>query len=151
MTSVCPSPLPDRAALKAEARQLRTALGDEGHRIPHARALELVARRHGYRDWNTLCALAPETSGPPRWAIGDRVHGDYLRHAFQGSLLAAACLGGGRTRLTIRFDTPVDVAASEHFSALRQRITCTVDANGQSHACLSDGKPQVTVWRRPAR
>ncbi|MBT0994858.1 bleomycin resistance family protein [Cellulomonas sp. DKR-3] len=41
---------------KAAARALRTALAEEGVEVGHARALELVARQLGARDWNTASA-----------------------------------------------------------------------------------------------
>ena len=53
-----PTPLPDLAALKAQAKRLRTTLASEGNFISHSEALEFIARQYGYRDWNTLHAAA---------------------------------------------------------------------------------------------
>jgi hypothetical protein len=56
-------PTPEPAAdFKAMARRLRTALADDGVAVTHSRALELVARQHGLRDWNTL--VAQHRAGP---------------------------------------------------------------------------------------
>src|SRR5690606_31658729 len=41
---------------KAQAKALRAALQAQGTAISHAQALELIARQHGARDWNTLHA-----------------------------------------------------------------------------------------------
>jgi len=51
----------DVTEAKAMARALREGLAETGLEISHSRALELVARQAGARDWNTLSArLAPE-------------------------------------------------------------------------------------------
>ena len=41
---------------KAMAATLRAALATAGARIPHSRALEIVAAQFGLKDWNTLSA-----------------------------------------------------------------------------------------------
>lgn len=43
-------------ALKAQARRLRAALSDEAITLGHRKTLDLIARVHGWRDWNTLSA-----------------------------------------------------------------------------------------------
>lgn len=43
-------------ALKAQARRLRAALSDEAVTLGHRKTLDLIARVHGWRDWNTLSA-----------------------------------------------------------------------------------------------
>ncbi len=43
-------------ALKAQARRLRAALSDEAVTLGHRKTLDLIARIHGWRDWNTLSA-----------------------------------------------------------------------------------------------
>ena len=41
---------------KVMARRLRGALAQAGHDVSHSQALELVAKAHGLKDWNTLAA-----------------------------------------------------------------------------------------------
>lgn len=41
---------------KQMAKALRTALAEHGTDITHSQALEIVARQHGAKDWNTLSA-----------------------------------------------------------------------------------------------
>ena len=41
---------------KTHARRLREALAADGIAVSHGKALELVARQNGARDWNTLSA-----------------------------------------------------------------------------------------------
>ena len=48
-------------AAKAMARRLRTALEERGFDPGHSGALELIARAHGVRDWNTFSGSAPDT------------------------------------------------------------------------------------------
>ncbi len=51
MTTTTTSPDP-----KSMAKRLRASLADRGVELTHSEALELVARQHGARDWNTLAA-----------------------------------------------------------------------------------------------
>ena len=44
--------------LKTQARRLRQAMAERGDDMSHSTALELIAKQHGLRDWNTLSALA---------------------------------------------------------------------------------------------
>ena len=73
---------------KAQAKALRAGLQSQGHAISHAQALELVARQHGARDWNTLHARLSRRNAPPDLALGDRVRGRYLGQPFTGRVLA---------------------------------------------------------------
>lgn len=137
-------PLPSRAALKAQARRLRTTLTDAGTPCSHAQALEAVAHQWGARDWNTLSARAQDT--PHRtYAPGQRVTGRYLGHRFAGEVRSARIMPNGRHALTLRFQEPIDVVASQHFSALRQQVDCVVDAGGRTHQTTSDGQPHVVI------
>lgn len=136
--------LPSRDTLKAQARRLRTTLAETGTKLPHASALETVAKQWGYRDWNTLSA-AVETAPALPWQIGQTVRGAYLGHAFTGVLKSVSQRGQDHTRLTIRFDTPVDVVSSDKFSALRRQITATVNATGRTVEKTSDGQPHLVV------
>jgi hypothetical protein len=46
--------------LKGEAKQLRAAARAQGQELTQGAALELVAHRHGFRDWNALSAHAAQ-------------------------------------------------------------------------------------------
>ncbi|MEX6505559.1 glyoxalase superfamily protein [Jiella sp. M17.18] len=143
---------PDIATLKSQAKRLRSGLGESGHDITHGAALELVARQHGFRDWNTAHALAEKTAQPMQGrdvsslTIGSAVSGRYLGHTFSGRLVALQALSGsGRYRATIQFDQPVDVVAFESFSSFRRRITAVVDAAGRTRERTSDGRPHLEL------
>lgn len=140
--------LPCIEDLKARAKRLRMALPDiDGRPVSHSRALELIARQYGYRDWNTLHAAAG--NGPKvLLSLGDRVSGHYLQQPFAGEVIAIASVGsGGHTRLTLQFDEPVDVVTFDSFSAYRSRVICTVDEHGVSPAKTSDGEAHMRVRR----
>lgn len=51
--------------LESAARKLRAELAETGVVITHGRALELVARQLGYRDWNTTVANFAAAPGSP--------------------------------------------------------------------------------------
>lgn len=139
MTSTIP-------AFKAQARRLRTGLADGGHTLSHGAALELVARQHGYRDWNTLSALAGRGPTVADLTIGAPVAGRYLGREFTGRLIGLQVLPkGGRYRATIQFDEPVDVVAFESFSAFRRRVTVIVDASGATTEKTSNGQPHLAL------
>lgn len=143
--------LPSRDALKAQARRLRAKLSDAGQPISHAAALEAVAHQWGLRDWNTLSALAQDTP-TPAWQVGQHVSGRYLGQGFQGVIKMAGQRSNGFWRMTLRFDDPVDVVRSAHFSCLRRQVSCSVDARGRSPRKTSDGVPQMVLldhWSRP--
>jgi hypothetical protein len=140
------TPDPVRIAdYKAQAKRLRASLNQSaGTALTHAQALELVAHQHGARDWNTLRAR----NGPPRAAdlsVGATVRGRYLGQDFSGRVLGLAEVGGGRYRVTLHFDAPVDVVTFESFSAFRQRVSCVVGPEGHSPARTSDGRPHLIL------
>ncbi len=137
------NPIPTRDVLKAQARRLRADLDAKGAPISHAAALETLARQWGMRDWNTLSAKAG--IAPAGWFPAQKVKGRYLGHAFTGSIKAAHQLASGYWSLTVRFDAPVDVVTSEHFSSLRQQVNTTVNADGQSPQKTSDGQPHMVL------
>ena len=130
-------------ALKAQAKRLRKALAENGTEVSHSRALELVAQSVGARDWNTVAAQPRRNS--PSWQIGQVVSGQYLGHAFTGRVHAVSARAAGWHRLTIDFDTAVDVIASEHFSSFRRRISATVGADGVTVEKTSDGQPHLRL------
>lgn len=131
---------------KAQAKALRAALQAQGNAISHAQALELVARQHGAKDWNTLHARMELHNAPPELGIGDRVRGRYLGQAFVGRIIG---LSGPSThrQIEIRFDHPVDVVRFESFSNLRNQVRSVIDESGRSHRQTSDGVPQLIVGK----
>lgn len=131
---------------KAEAKALRVARRAEGVAISHAEALELVARAHGARDWNTLHARLSLRNTPPALAVGDRVRGRYLGQAFTGQITSLSGPASHR-EIEIRFDAPVDVVKFESFSNLRSHVRATIDETGRSHRQTSDGAAQLVVER----
>lgn len=131
---------------KAQAKALRAALQAQGNTICHAQALELVARQHGAKDWNTLHARLALLNALPELGVGDRVRGRYLGQAFVGQVVGLSGPSSHR-QIEIRFDRPVDVVAFESFSNLRNQIRSVIDESGRSHRHTSDGMPHLTVRR----
>jgi hypothetical protein len=131
---------------KAQAKALRAALQAQGTAISHAQALELIARQHGARDWNTLHARLALRNAPPELALNDRVYGRYLGQPFTGRIIGLSGPANHR-QISIRFDTPVDVVRFEIFSNLRRQIRATINEHGRSHRQTSDGEPQLIVER----
>lgn len=138
---------PSISTLKSEAKALREERARSGEALTHAAALEEIARRHGYRDWNTARASLPERIPVPV-QVGSRVSGTYLKQPFVGTVLALAVLPDmAHFKVTVKFDDPVDVVTFESFSAFRQRVTATVDVHGVSPARTSDGQPHMRLQR----
>jgi len=136
-------------AFKTEARALRDQHAARGEKLSHAAALEAVAHSHGYRDWNTASAAAATTGQCPV-TLGQNVTGTYLKQPFTAKVIGTSMLPGGQYyRVTLHFDAPVDVVSFESFSALRQRVSCRVDAKGTSPDCTSDGQPHVQLDMAP--
>lgn len=136
--------LPSQTELKAQAKRLRENLANAGTPIPHAKALEMIAHQWGARDWNTLSALA--ASPPPaRWYPGQKVRGAYLGHPFRGVIKSAAEATGGWWRVTVRFDDPVDVVASQAFSSYRRQVTARLTTEGRSVEKTSDGTVHMAL------
>jgi hypothetical protein len=136
---------PSAATLKAEARALREERARAGTPLSHGAALEEIAHRHGYRDWNTARAALPERVAVPV-QVGQRVTGTYLSQRFTGLVVGLKLLGNQpHYEVTVKFDEPVDVVRSELFSAFRQRVTATVDLRGISLAHTSDGEPHMRL------
>ena len=72
--------------LKNQAKAMRQELAREGHNISHSAALETLAKQNGYKDWNTLSAIASQPSRVP-FRLGDAVRGTYLSQAFEGEII----------------------------------------------------------------
>jgi hypothetical protein len=119
---------------KAQARRLREALAADNITVSHSRALELVARQNGARDWNTLAAKEEEATadGPP-FAVGERVEGTFNGNPAQGRVIGLAeTIKPELWRVTVAFDPPVDVVTSKLFSSERRRIEMIVGRDGRS-------------------
>ena len=116
--------------LKAQAKRLRQAMSDRGTTLTHSAALELIARQHGARDWNTLAALAARpNAAPKRQALRRSAYSRPLSQPAVHRRDSGACgrPGGDLHRITIHFDEPVDVVTFESFSAFRQRVNAQID------------------------
>ncbi|MCX7565063.1 glyoxalase superfamily protein [Sulfitobacter sp. F26169L] len=135
--------IPSRDVLKAQAKRLRAQMRTHGTELTHAAALETVAHQWGARDWNTLAARAATST--PQWYPGQRATGRYLGHPFNGVIKAARLASSGFWSLTVRFDNAVDVVTSAHFTSLRQQISTTVNARGESPQKTSDGQPHMVI------
>ncbi|MBB4000338.1 glyoxalase superfamily protein [Aureimonas pseudogalii] len=129
---------------KAQAKALRAALQAQGTATSHAQALELIARQHGAKDWNTLHARLVLRNASPELALSDRVRGRYLGQPFTGRIIGLSGPANHR-QISIRFDTPVDVVKFESFSNLRRQIKATINEHGRSHRQTSDGEPQLII------
>src|SRR5687768_10145783 len=137
---------PSVLTLKAEAKALREELAKAGAPLTHSAALEEVARRHGYRDWNTAHAALPARIAVPV-QVGQRVEGTYLSRPFKGLVIAVALRAeGGPFEVTVKFDHPVDVSKLELLRPIyRQRVTATIDHRGISLSHTSDGEPHMRL------
>ena len=141
-----PNRLPSIPALKKQAKHLRSALEDSGQALSHATALEIVAKQHGFRDWNTICARTVEYPSACPFHIDDRVSGEYFGQPFGGRIRGVEALSKGKFfRTYIEFDEAVDVVTFDSFSAFRKRVMCVVDALGRSPYKRSDGVRQLRL------
>lgn len=134
--------------LKSQARRLRDAMAGGGTPLSHSAALELVAKSHGARDWNTISALAARSDNvaPAPVAVGAIVSGEYLGQRFRGKVLALSRLSqSSYYAITLHFDEAVDVVTFDSFSAYRRRVTATIDANGASPRHTSNGRPHLVL------
>lgn len=136
--------LPSLAAAKQRARELRARLAAEGRQIGHGQALELIARQHGFRDWNA-CHAALQVAEAPLWEPGARVRGRYLSQRFTATVLDVRQVRPGWVRLVLDLDEAVDVVRFDSFSSLRKRIHGVVGPAGTSRERTSDGRPQLEL------
>jgi len=131
--------------LKLQAKALRRALVSQGHPISHGFALEALAQQNGYKDWNTLSAVAKKPESVP-FRLGEAVRGTYLGQDFEGEIIGLRQMAKkDRFRLTIRFDVPVDVVKFEGMSNFRSRINIVVNREGVSDDKTSDGRPHLKL------
>jgi hypothetical protein len=134
---------------KSQAKRLRAALADDGHAVSHSRALELVARLHGARDWNTLSASpVDENMASAPFAVGERVAGTFNDSPAQGRVIGVSeTIKPDLWRVTVAFDPPVDVVTSKLFSNERRRIQMIVGADGRSRR-LTGSETGVMALKR---
>jgi hypothetical protein len=133
--------------LKAEAKALREERALAGTSLGHGEALEEIAHRHGYRDWNTASAALPDRIVTPA-NVGARVKGTYLGNPFTGLLIGLQLLPDMRHyKVTVKFDEPVEVSKSKLMSMKRQRVMATVGSDGISLSHTSDGEPHMRLRR----
>lgn len=138
---------PSISTLKSEAKAVREELALAGTPVTHSQALEAVAKKHGYRDWNTASAALPERIAIPV-QVGQRVAGTYLSRPFAGLVIGMQLLPDMRHyQVTVKFDKPVNVSKFESMAHNRQRVTATVNLDGISPAHTSDGEPHMRLRR----
>ena len=121
---------------KTHAKRLRDALAADGIAVSHGKALELVARQHGARDWNPLAAKengSETTVQTTPFNVGDRVEGTFNDSPAQGRIIGLAeTIKPSLWRVTVHFDPPVNASTSRHFAAERRRVEMVVGADGRS-------------------
>jgi hypothetical protein len=84
---------------KSMAKSLRAALAEKKIDLPHSACLELVARQHGFKDWNILSARLDHTPG--------RISGEVTKLPVpQGWYVIGSCVNGITHRLGIAPDDP---------------------------------------------
>ncbi|WP_169196724.1 glyoxalase superfamily protein [Devosia sp. MC1541] len=139
---------PTATTLKSEAKDLRDSLAQMGQTLSHSAALEQIAQKHGFRDWNTARAALPERAIAP-YQVGERVKGLYLEQAFSGQIIGVQMSGNMQSyTVTIQFDEPVNVTPTFMFAVLRHRVTATLDEHGFSISQRGNGNPQMQIFRR---
>lgn len=142
---------------KTNARRLRDALATEGFDISHAKALELVAKQNGARDWNTLSARPVATSeatgmnepkaGAP-FVVGENVAGTFNGNPAKGRVIGLEeTIKPDLWRVTVAFNPPVDVSTSTLFSSERRRIQMVVGADGRSRRLTGTETGVMTLAR----
>ncbi|MEM8732159.1 MAG: glyoxalase superfamily protein [Pseudomonadota bacterium] len=138
------TPLPSSAQAKDMARRLRVELTEKGTPIGHAKALELVARNHGFRDWNTMSAAIGK-GVPEAWNAGKRVSGRYLGQRFDAVVVAVSTLRPGWHRIELDLDEAVDVITFDGLSNFRKRIRGVIGPKGHALEKTSDGQPHLQI------
>lgn len=140
--------MPTLAALKDQAKRLKSKFASDGGMINHGRALELIAAQYGYKDWNTLHAAAGNRIGIEHLGPGAQVSGNYLGQPFKARLLGIemSTHAPGRYRVSLDLDEPVDIVTFESFSAFRKRVRGTIGADGMSRERTSNGVPQLELF-----
>ncbi|MCK4206048.1 hypothetical protein J3U99_14820 [Brucella pituitosa] len=137
---------------KHRARRLRQALGEEGINISHGKALDLVARQSGTRDWNTLAAQGVkaeatrvEDNAAP-YRVSQRVSGMFHTTAFEARIIGVEeTIKPDLWRITLQFDPAINVAVSPNLSMLRRRFTVVVGADGKSRRLTGSEAGGITL------
>ena len=138
--------LPTLDALKGQAKRLRSELAATGTQVGHSRALELMAKQYGYKDWNTLHAAVGNRPEPAPVMLGQRLSGRYLNQPFDGEVVGVQAMAEpDRFRVTLMFDAPVDVVTFEGLSNFRQRVSGVIDRKGVTAEKTSDGNPHLVL------
>ncbi|MDT4845158.1 hypothetical protein D3C80_491000 [compost metagenome] len=140
------------ADFKHQARRLRQALGEEGINISHGKALDLVARQSGTRDWNTLAAqdvkaeaTRVEDNAAP-YRVSQRVSGMFHTTAFEARIIGVEeTIKPDLWRITLQFDPAINVAVSPNLSMLRRRFTVVVGADGKSRRLTGSEAGGITL------
>jgi len=129
----------NNADFKHQARRLRQALSEEGITISHGKALDLVARQSGTRNWNTLAAngsnveAAPAQDDTAPYRVGQRITGMFHTTPFDARIIAVEeTIKPELWRITLQFDPAIDVAVSPNLSMSRRRFTAVVGTDGKS-------------------
>lgn len=135
---------PTISELKESAKELRSAALAAGTSLTHSEALEAMAQKYGFRDWNTLRAKA-QANNTLRIEEGSFIAGVYLGQPFKAEVLAFNEWSEGRYQITLDFEEAVDVVKFNSFSAFRKRVSAEIGANGKSFAHTSDGLPHLEV------
>ena len=136
--------LPTLAKIKEHAKSLRAQSASQGVAISHSKALELVARDYGYRDWNALRATI---GNKPQecWVPGGRVQGLYMSRPFDATIVAIKKVRPGWFYFELNLDKAVDVVTFDSFSNFRKRIRGTVGPEGTSQERSSNGAPHLQL------
>lgn len=140
--------LPSIAALKTQAKRMRTELASRGVGFSHGQVLELLAHQYGFKDWNGLYARAQKNSLLSDLRLGQIVEGQYLGQDIVGEVIAIQKSHTSNCyHLTLELESPIDVVRFDSFSNFRKRIQCRVDEGGMSAEKTSDGQPHMMLKR----
>lgn len=137
---------------KARAVHLRKMALDQGRSLSHGKALEIVAKEQGIRDWNTLIARLAKAEASTRkidfLALnrGVVVEGRYLNQPFTGRIVGAS-EDGQKFRLAIHLDQAVDTVTFASFSNVRRRVQGTIGKDGRSAERTSNGIPHLMITK----
>lgn len=120
--------------LKIQARRMRDHFAEKNIDISHSATLEVLAKQHGFKDWNVLSAILKRRLEKDIWPeLDDRIKGIYLGHNFTGRVTKIQITKQENSRrYTLLFDNPVDVVTSAHFSNSRRQINCFLDQSLKS-------------------
>lgn len=135
---------PTLAECKQQAKALRTQLEQQGESIGHSQALERVARRYGFQDWNHCVADLSRAEGE-RYAVGSTVCGQYFSQPFEATVRNVDQVRPGWFDIELDLREAVDVVRFDSFSNFRRRVRGVVGPDGFSQEKTSDGVPHLMV------